>query len=77
METTQLIDQAVEILGGRKKAADTLGCTRVHVGLMANGKTPVTAEFAMKIQLATKHKVVAEELRPDLPWREIRKSKRT
>jgi DNA-binding transcriptional regulator YdaS (Cro superfamily) len=54
-----------------------LGCTRVHVGLMANGKTPVTAEFAMKIQLATKHRIVAEELRPDLPWREIRKSKRT
>ena len=75
-ETNPLIDQAVEIIGGRRLAAEKLGCSRVLIGLMANGKTRVTAETAMAIQLATKHKVTAEELRPDLPWREIRRSKR-
>ncbi len=76
MHTAELVDQAVQIMGGRRLAAETLGVTRVHIGLLVNGKTPVTAEMAMKIQLATKNKVVAEELRPDLPWREIRKAKR-
>lgn len=72
-----LMDQAVEIIGGRRLAAEKLGCSRVLIGLMANGKTRVTAETAMAIQLATKHRITAEELRPDLPWREIRKAKRT
>ena len=73
----ELLNTAIHLLGGRKRMADTIGCTRVHVGLMANGKTPVSAENAMRIQLATKHRVMAEELRPDLPWREIRAKKRT
>lgn len=71
-----LIDEAVDIIGGRRLAAEKLGCSRVLVGLMANGKATITAETAMLIQLATKHRITAEELRPDLPWREIRKSKR-
>lgn len=72
----ELIDQAVEIIGGRRLAAERLGCSRVLIGLMSNGKTRVTAETAMNIQIATKHRITAEELRPDLPWREIRKAKR-
>lgn len=76
MQQSHLIEEAIEIIGGRRLAAEKLGCSRVLVGLMANNKTRVTAETAMAIQIATKHRVMAEELRPDLPWREIRKSKR-
>jgi DNA-binding transcriptional regulator YdaS (Cro superfamily) len=76
MQQGHLIEEAIAIIGGRRLAAEKLGCSRVLVGLMANNKTRVTAETAMNIQIATKHKVTAEELRPDLPWKEIRKSKR-
>jgi DNA-binding transcriptional regulator YdaS (Cro superfamily) len=70
------LEQAIEIVGGRKALADAIGCTRIHVGLMVTGKTPVTAENALRIQMATKNRVLAEDLRPDLPWRITRAKKR-
>lgn len=72
-----VLEQAIEIVGGRKALADEIGCTRVHVGLMVTGKTPCSAENALRIQLATKNRIMAEEIRPDLPWNLVRAKKRT
>lgn len=62
------IEKAIEIIGSRSKLARELGCTPQLVGMMVVGKTVITAEHAMKIQIATGHEVKAHELRPELPW---------
>lgn len=68
---TEALKKAIDILGGRRQVASAIGVTTQLVGLMVRGKTPVSAEQAMLIQLATGHKVKAHELRPDLPWAAI------
>lgn len=64
----EAIEKAIDIVGSRIKLARELECTPQLVGMMVNGKTAITAEHAMKIQLATNHRVMAYDLRPDLPW---------
>ncbi len=74
-ETRKKIAEAVEIAGSRAALARKIGMTAQLVGLIADGKARVTAEVAIRIQVATHNRVLASELRPDLPWAEIRKPK--
>lgn len=76
-ETRQLFEKAIEIVGGRRVMAEKLGKTVAYIGQVLNGKTPIQAEIAMSIQVLTKNAVTAQELRPDLPWKEVRRPKRT
>ena len=62
------LEVAVKKMGGNKALAEAIGVSSQLISLMLRNKTPVSAEQAMLIQLATEHEVKAWELRPDLPW---------
>lgn len=74
------IKRAVLHLGGQAKTAEILGKVQSRVSdYVRSGKPP--AEVCIKIELATKGKFTAEQLRPDLAdafkaFRAGRKAKR-
>lgn len=60
------VQKAAELLGSQVKLARAIGCTPQHVSLMALGRRKVSAEYALRIQTATRGQVALKDLRPDL-----------
>lgn len=60
------IKKAIKILGSQKKLADALGVTQPFASLVLNEIKPIPPALCMKIQHATKGKVTALMLRPDV-----------
>lgn len=70
------LGEAIQMFGCKSRLAEKIGYTSQLVGMWTSGKTRISAEAAIRIQIATQNAVMAYELRPDLPWREIIKPKR-
>lgn len=67
MDRSELIKQAIEVCGGTQKAlADAIGLTQPGVHWLLYGDGQVSAETAIKIDMATKGRVRKEALRPDI-----------
>lgn len=67
MDTIKLIEKAIDICGGTQLAlAERTGLTQAAVSHLATGKSGVSAETAMKIDVATGGAVSRHDLRPDL-----------
>ncbi|MEO6382020.1 MAG: YdaS family helix-turn-helix protein [Nitrobacter sp.] len=68
MEQHPLIARAIEICGSQPVLAERLGCRQQTVSKMLNLEIPISAEYSLLIEDATRGAVPARELRPDLPW---------
>lgn len=62
-----LIEQAIEIAGSQQKLADACGVKQASIW-QAKEAGRASAELSMLIEQATGRKVLARDLRPDLPW---------
>lgn len=58
----------VQYLGGQKKTAEVLGCSRGFICHVVNGRRPMPTDWAPKIEIATKGRFKREELAPNSPW---------
>lgn len=64
------------MLGGPSETARQLGVTPQAVCFWRDGKRQLAAEYCPAIERATKGAVTCEELRPEVDWAYLRKSKR-
>lgn len=70
------IIKAIEIIGGPSKMAGALGVTPQAVCFWRDGKRQLAAEYCPAIERATNGAVTCEELRPEVDWAYIRKTKK-
>ncbi len=62
----KVINSAINLMGSQQKLADACGVKQPSVWAWLHGKKKVSAENAMRIEIATKGKVPAYKIRPDL-----------
>lgn len=60
------VDRAVKALGSQAKLAQEVGCSQQQISLLLTTAKGITAEMAIKIDLATKGLVSKHDLRPDI-----------
>ena len=66
MTQQELIETAVREHGSQAKLAGVLGCSQQLVSQMLTGRVRITAEMAVKLDVATGGKVSRHDLRPDI-----------
>lgn len=66
MSHKELIEQAIEIVGGQKALAKEIGCTQQGVSYLLHKSNKVPGEVAVAIHRATRGQVSKADLRPDL-----------
>mgnify|MGYP000976842666 CR=1 FL=1 len=69
------ISKAVELLGGPVAAAKALDVSPQAISFWVNGHRTPSAETCIAIERATSGAVKVENLRPDIDWSVIRKTK--
>lgn len=62
--------------GGKKLFAIQLGVTASYLSRLISGDRSITAERAIQIEDATYGAVSRVELRPDIRWEKVRRSKK-
>lgn len=67
LEPRGLIEQAIQQFGSQEKLAKACGVKQASIW-QAKEAGRASAELSMAIEQATGGKVLARELRPDLPW---------
>lgn len=70
------ITKARDIVGGTYALANLLGIKPPNVSQWIYGKNPVPIKWCPAIERATYGQVTCEELRPDMDWAFLRKSKK-
>jgi DNA-binding transcriptional regulator YdaS (Cro superfamily) len=63
----RLLDQAIAIYGSQAKLAKACGISQQSLAA-ARLANRVSAQLAMKIEVAVSGQILARDLRPDLPW---------
>lgn len=66
------ISKAIYCLGSQAKLAQAIGTTQTAISQFASGSKRPSAETAIRVEMATRGMVRAEEIRPDIPWHVIR-----
>jgi len=61
-----LLLRAIKICGGQKLLADVAGVRQQTISRMLRGATPISAEVAVGVEIATRGKITRRKLRPDL-----------
>lgn len=69
------ISKAINCLGSQDQLAKACDLTQAAISQYRTGAKRPSAETAIRIELATKGEVKADDLRPDIPWAEFRGTK--
>lgn len=64
------VRRAIEVKGSQQKLADAAGCSQQQISFLLNDAENISAEMAIKIDLATDGEVRRSDMRPDLFPRE-------
>lgn len=60
--------KVIEHFKSQTATAEAMDCSQARISKLANGQSPITADIAIEIQMLTKGKVKASDLRPDIKW---------
>lgn len=60
------VEAAVTLKGGQKKLAESMGCTQQQISYLLNEAKGISAEMAIRIEIATNKQIKRHQLRPDL-----------
>lgn len=60
--------KVIEHFKSQTATAQAMECSQARISKLANGQSPITADIAIEIQMLTKGKVKASDLRPDIKW---------
>lgn len=60
------IERAISVVGSQNGLASALNVSSQYVGQMRDGIRPVPDRLAIRVDMATRGEVPAEEVRPDL-----------
>lgn len=66
MKFRSLVQKAVDIKGSQQKLAEALDCSQQQISYLLNEAENISAEMAIKLEIATAGAVRSSDLRPDL-----------
>ena len=66
------ISKAIDCLGSQEQLAKAVGLTQSAISSYVTSSKRPSAEVAIRIEAATHGAVLAEDVRPDVPWHVIR-----
>lgn len=62
------LKKAIDIVGGVTNLSLDIGVDHSLISKWLYGNSKIPAEYVIKIVAATKNKILADELRPDIQW---------
>lgn len=61
-----LIARAIRIKGSQQKLAEAAGCSQQQISYLMKEASDISAEMALKVDIATSGEVSRHDLRPDI-----------